>query len=126
LTPSPLDRRTFLALLAAGTTSLVALPFVGSTGGTPAAAAAPGSSPAADGVVRLGRAYLRDHPTEADVATLRSLVPGLDAARPVRPQLPALVPASVDDFAAGRITYVDGWHLAVTEARASAAVALGA
>ena len=127
--PSPLDRRTFLALLAAGTVSGAAwsgladavAPVADAT-----AAASTGSSARADGVVRLGRSYLHDHPEESDVTQLRSLLPGLDATQPVRPQLPALAPASVGDFEAGRVVFVDGWHLALTEARASAAVALGA
>ncbi len=127
--PKPLDRRTFLALLAAGTVSGSAwtgLAAVVGPGTGTIAAAATGSSGGVDGVVRLGRSYLHDHPDESDAAQLRSLLPGLDASRPVRPQLPALAPASVDDFDAGRVVFVDGWHLALTEARASAAVALEA
>jgi hypothetical protein len=127
--PSPLDRRTFLTLLAAGTVSGAAwsgLTAVVAPGADAPAAAATGSSSRVDGVVRLGRSYLHDHPAESDATQLRSLLPGLDATKPVRPQLPALAPASVGDFEAGRVVFVDGWHLAFTEARASAAVALGA
>jgi hypothetical protein len=124
---NPLDRRTFLTLLAAGTvsgtawTGLTALVTPGAT-----AAAATDSPARADGVVRLGRSYLHDHPDASDATQLRSSLPGLDATQPVRPQLPTLAPASVGDFEAGRVVFVDGWHLADTEARASAAVALGA
>ncbi len=127
--PSPLDRRTFLALLAAGTVSGAAwsgLADVVAPGAEATAATSTTTSAGADGVVRLGRSYLRDHPEEADAAQLRSSLPGLDPAQPVRPQLPALAPTSVGDFEAGRVVFVDGWHLALTEARASAAVALGA
>jgi hypothetical protein len=127
--PTPLDRRTFLALLALGTVSGAVLPDlvgpVASAAGTPTAARR-AAERGVDGVTRLGRSYLRDHADERDAATLRSMLPGIDPARPVLPQLPDLVSAVVDDFGAGRVVDVDGWHLAVTEARASAAVALGA
>ena len=126
--PSPLDRRTFLTLLAAGTVSGAAwsgLADVVAPGADATAAPSTTTPAGVDGVVRLGRSYLHDHPEEADAAQLRSSLPGLDASQPVRPQMPALAPASVGDFEAGRVVFVDGWHLAVTEARASATVALG-
>jgi hypothetical protein len=96
----------------------------------PAAAAVPDrartAAPTRDGVARLGRAYLRAHPDQRDLATLRSSLPQLDATQPYRPQLPTLAAANADDFAHGRVVAVDGWLLADTEARAAAAVALGA
>jgi hypothetical protein len=127
--PTPLDRRTFLALLAAGTVSGAVLPGLAGSTTSPAGATTPtahAASSSVDGVVRLGRLYLRDHPDERNAATLRALLPGLDASQPVRPQLPDLAPVAVGDFGAGRVVDVDGWHLALTEARASAAIALGA
>lgn len=127
--PTPLDRRTFLALLAAGTVSGAVLPGLAGPTTSSAGASTPtahAASSGVDGIVRLGRRYLRDHPDERDAATLRSLLPGLDPAQPVRPQLPDLAPAAVSDFGAGHVVDVDGWYLALTEARASAAVALGA
>lgn len=123
------DRRTFLALLGVGTVSATALAGLAEAMTIPAGATGPAVRRAVatdkDGVVRLGQSYLAGHPDEADPTKLRSLLPGLDAAQPVRPQLPAMVAPSIADFEAGRIVFVDGWHLALTEARASAAVALG-
>jgi hypothetical protein len=119
-------RRSFLRVVAVTTTSVLlgtALPA--SARGAPArrGTTAP-SSP--DGVVRLGRAYLREHPKERELDTLRGFLPQLDPAQPARGQFPVLAPAVADDFAAGRSVVVDGWLLGATEARAAAAVALGA
>lgn len=79
-----------------------------------------------DGVVRLGNAYLRSHPDEADKKFLLAHLPGIDTATAVRPQLPALASAFTRDFEAGRVVSVQGWQLSRTEGRAAAAVALGA
>lgn len=76
-------------------------------------------------LVRLGRAVLTARPDEADPDTLARLLmaaaaPGTDLADP--PAVAARVVA--DDFAAGRTVDVDGWRLAVSEARAAALLAL--
>jgi hypothetical protein len=81
---------------------------------------------AVDGVVRLGRAYLADHPKEAHRAELVARVPALDPGVDVRSQLPALAGQVEQDFAADRIVSVSGWQLSRTEARAAALVALNA
>ena len=79
-----------------------------------------------DGVEVLGHAYLHAHPREADPTFLLAHLPGIDTSRGVRSQMPTLVPAITRDFAAGRVVTVQGWQLSRTEARAAAAVALGA
>ena len=79
-----------------------------------------------DGVVRLGKAYLRAYPREADTEFLLTRLPGIDPTQRVRPQMPTLVPAITQDFETGRVITVQGWQLSRTEARAAAAVALGA
>ncbi len=89
---------------------------------TTAAATAKGS----DGVVVLGRAYLRAYPREADTKFLLARLPDIDPTQRVRPQMPTLVPAITQDFETGRVITVQGWQLSRTEARAAAAVALGA
>jgi hypothetical protein len=78
-----------------------------------------------DGVVALGRAYLRAHPDEANLAALVREVPQLEEGEGARARLPELTVAVSDDFAAGRMVTVDGWQLSASEARAAAAVALG-
>jgi hypothetical protein len=113
-----------MGLLAAGAASGLATPALVELLSDPAGAATPAKG--GDGVVELGRRYLRTRPEEANVDRLRAGVPGLDPARAVRGQLPAVVPTATADFAAGRTVVVDGWLLAVAEARAAAAVALGA
>ena len=40
--------------------------------------------------------------------------------------MPTLVPSITQDFETGRVITVQGWQLSRTEARAAAAVALGA
>ena len=96
-------------------------------GTTPAgAASATGATASRDGVVSLGKAYLRAHPREADTRFLLARLPGIDTTAPVRPQLPTLDPAITADFDADRVVTVQGWQLSRTEARAAAAAALGA
>jgi hypothetical protein len=122
-----LGRRSFVQLLVAGGTACVAaahyLVRPGSASAAPATAEAKAARP--DGVVVLGRAYLRDHPDDDDADALVRQLPDIDAARKVRPQLPALTPAADQDFGAGRVVSVQGWQLSQTEARAAAAVARG-
>ena len=116
-----------MGLLAAGAVSALAFPtLVDALSGSPSAVGAAAAPKGGDGVVQLGRTYLRTHPEEANAGQLRARVSGLDPARGVRAQLPALVPVAVADFGGGRTVVVDGWLLAETEARATAAVALGA
>jgi hypothetical protein len=52
------------------------------------------------------------------------LTTGLDPAKPVRGQLPAIAEASSAEFAAGTTAVVHGWLLARSEACAAAAIAL--
>ena len=121
-------RRTFVALLAAGWATGVAYTHDLVHPGRAGAAVpprAPSASGSDDGVVALGRAYLRDHPDESDADFLVGHLPGVDAHRKVRPQLPALAPAFTRDYLAGRVVSVQGWQLSRAEARAAAAVALG-
>jgi hypothetical protein len=119
-------RRTFVGLLAAGSVAGVAL-TTDLVGSRTRAVAAPGAAPQpADGVVALGNAYLKAHRREADRKFLLDRLPGIDTTRDVRSQLPALSAAITDDFRAGRLVTVQGWQLSRTEARAAAAVALGA
>jgi hypothetical protein len=132
-----LGRRSFVQLLAAGATACVAAAH-GLVRPPSASAAPPATAEAeaetvaqaaragrSDGIVLLGRAYLRDHPKEDDPDTLVGQLPGIDPARKVRPQLPALTPAADQDFGAGRVVSVQGWQLSQSEARAAAAVARG-
>jgi hypothetical protein len=127
---TPVDRRTFLGLLARAGGGCAALAAAGAVGLRTISAAGAvrdvANPPANDGIVALGRAYLRAHPDEADLATLKRAVPGLAGDGSVRERLPDLAGVVADDFAAGRVVTVDGWQLAASEARAAAAVALGA
>ena len=74
----------------------------------------------------LGRAYLRLTPAEASAETLTTLLLGdsrlaLEDKTAVLARLRAL---ARDDFRLGRTTNVEGWLLAVTEARIAALVSL--
>ncbi len=120
-----LGRRTFVGLLAAGSVAGAALTN-DLVRPTARAGAAPAAGPPADGVVALGKAYLETHPREADTRFLLARLPGIDTTQGLRPQLPNLSPAITEDFRSGRVVTVQGWQLARTEARAAAAVALGA
>jgi len=114
-----------MGLLAAGSVAGVAL-TTDLAGPAARAAAAPTARQPADGVVALGKAYLKTHPGEADLELLLRRLPGVDATRDLRTQLPALSGAISKDFRVGRLVTVQGWQLSRTEARAAAAVALGA
>ena len=119
-----MGRRAFVRLVAGGALAGAALgPELVAALASPAHAAA---RRADDGVAALGRTYLRTVPKEADRRFLLRALPGVDASRPVRQQLPSLQTASRADFDAGRVASVQGWQLSLTEARAAAAVALGA
>ena len=74
----------------------------------------------------MGQDYLRRYPSEADKTRLVQQLPGVDPGRPLLAQFSTLQSRFVEDFTAGRVVGVDGWVLAVTEARAAAAIALGA
>lgn len=79
-------------------------------------------------VQRIGAAYLRAYPQEADRRTLNQELATLDGGsgpfRPAGDQLRRrLVSASRADFAAGRVVTVQGWVFSLTEARAYAMVA---
>jgi hypothetical protein len=118
-------RRTFVGLVAAGWAAVAA----GAEGllrpGRAAAATGRAAAGRPDGVVVLGRTYLRQHPKESDADFLVRHLPGVDPAEPVRPQLPQLASTVAQDFGAGRVVSVDGWELAQTEARGAGAVASG-
>ncbi len=74
----------------------------------------------------LGRDYLQRHPAEADKRLLLSRIPGTRSSTPLITQLPRLQPLFVSDYESGNVVGVDGWVLAVSEARAAAAISLGA
>ena len=77
-----------------------------------------------DPVLAAGRAFLRAHPEEAQREALAGAL-GIEAgARDVRAVLGRIGDAVRADFGAGRIVAVDGWRLALTEARAAALVFL--
>jgi hypothetical protein len=126
---SGMGRREFVGLLAAsGAAVVVGAREVlhGRASAAPAVAGVPTRSRAPDGVVVLGKAYLAAHPHEANRRFLLAHLPGIDAQQPVRGQLRSLLPTAARDFGAGRVVTVQGWQLSRTEARAAAAVALGA
>jgi hypothetical protein len=111
-----LTRRGFLGVLGAGlaATAVVTRPLRAL------------AQQAVDGVVRLGRAYLADHPEEARRAKLVTFLPAVDPDVDIRGQLPALAGRVQRDFAADRVVTVSGWQLSRTEARAAGLVALSA
>lgn len=71
------------------------------------------------GVVTIGLAHMAERPREADLASLLTLLPSPDG------DVTAAAQARVaDDFEAGDTVVLDGWVLAVSEARAAAVLAL--
>ncbi len=71
------------------------------------------------GVVTIGLAHMAERPREADLASLLPLLPSPDG------DVTAAARARVaDDFEAGDTVVLDGWVLAVSEARAAAVLAL--
>jgi len=120
-----IGRRTFVGLLAAS--GIVGASLANDLArGASRADATTAAAKGPDGVVRLGKAYLRAHPREADTKFLLARLPGIDPTQRVRPQMPTLVPSITQDFETGRVITVQGWQLSRTEARVAAAVALGA
>ena len=71
------------------------------------------------GVVTIGLAHMAERPREADLAALLTLLPSPDG------DVTAAARARVaGDFEAGDTVVLDGWVLAVSEARAAAVLAL--
>jgi hypothetical protein len=86
-----------------------------------------GTVPAATAIAAVGAAYLAQADArEADEAFLRAELPTLTAADAggVVDQLPTLAEPVTADFEAERTASVDGWVLALSEARAAALVHL--
>ena len=118
------------SLLKAGS-SLLALAALGRTA---AALPAPGDGAARlltllgnpGAAARLGRCHLLRHPEEADAARLTARLTArlAPAGGPIRRA--ALRRSLAADFAAGRVTTVDGWILAATEVDLCALAALKA
>jgi hypothetical protein len=78
-----------------------------------------------DAARRIGRAYLADHPGEADAAVLTTwLDQALGKPASVPAARAALRRAVRDDMRGGRSVVVDGWVLALTEARLCALAGL--
>jgi hypothetical protein len=123
MSKTQMGRRAFLALAAGG----VAFVLTGTRGTLGLGWARVRSASArVDGVVRLGRAYAKATPREADRDTLLRRLDGVNGNTSLRAQMPAMQGAIEADFEAERVVAVHGWWLSRTEARASAAVALGA
>jgi hypothetical protein len=124
-----MGRRRFVGLLAAGGAAVMvgAHDLIDGRASASTSAAAVGARKhGPDGVVTLGKAYLKAHPGEANRRFLLAHLPGIDATQPVRGQLPSLARPAALDFGAGQVVTVQGWQFSRTEARAAAAVALGA
>jgi hypothetical protein len=122
-----LSRRGFLAGLAVGIAGAVlGLRLYWTAGHTPAGAERlVRLLPHADSAARLGRRYLEDTPQEAQVRRLVALI----AATPTDAESDAALRERLQarirqDFIDGATVTVDGWRLAVTEARLCALVSL--
>lgn len=72
-----------------------------------------------NGVIAVGRAYLQQEPSEADLDTLLRALPALDG--DVVTAARGLITA---DFKTRNIVTIDGWVLARSEARAAAVLTL--
>jgi hypothetical protein len=79
-----------------------------------------------EAIKRVGDAYREAYPDEDDVEVLQAALPRFDglSGQEVQDQLGSLREQVRADFAAGDIVMVDGWLLAITEARAAALVSL--
>jgi hypothetical protein len=127
-----LSRRRVLvgagALGAAALVGAVVLPRVDDDSDAGPATTGPGAAtPTAGAIATIGAAYLAVAPAEeADEAFLRGELPTITAstADGVVDQLGTLAEPVQEDFAAARTATVDGWILAVSEARAAALVHL--
>lgn len=78
---------------------------------------------------RVGAAYLRLHPDEADEARLRSVLGLAGTSTPddlAASQLHELAARHRDDFLAGRVVRIESWLLSVTESRLAAWIHLQA
>lgn len=118
MSAAPLSRRRFLRLvgggMAVGAGALAAPELLAAT---PVWAAVP--TPA-DGIQRIGRAYLRLRPREKQVKVLRRKLAAAGIRGDGREQLAASAARIADDFANNRIVTLDGWVLSITEARLAA------
>jgi len=124
----PSRRAVLAALLGGGAVVATGTAYVAISGGDdgPDTDAAPAEVPPDDALAALGRRYLRDHPDEADAAVLLAALPALGGAVPDDPttQLAVLRDQVAADYESGAVVEVDGWILALTEARAAALYAL--
>jgi hypothetical protein len=79
-----------------------------------------------EAIQRVGESYRSAYPDEDDVEVLEAALPDFEglSGREVQDRLDTLNQQVRADFAAGDIVNVDGWLLAVTEARAAALVSL--
>lgn len=128
--PPPMKRREFLGLTATGAAGLI-LPAAAGGRGTEATTLSMLAATQLLAVVHdarivaeIGRRYRELVPAENDVAGLAGAIlndvePGADQALPER--LDACIRR---DFAGGRIVTLDGWVVAVTEARQCALYSL--
>ncbi|KAA0233709.1 MAG: hypothetical protein JJLCMIEE_03376 [Acidimicrobiales bacterium] len=86
-----------------------------------------GTQPSLDtstGIARVGAAYLEAHPGEADPAALAEQL-GIPATDSAAMEFLATSSETIQtDFDTGEVVNLDGWRLSVSEARASALVAL--
>lgn len=130
-----LDRRDFLRLSAAvAVTAASATPVPGGVGVAdahvlPSAAMAPPillEALGEDAVRAIGARYRDAVPTESDTVTLRALLVDADERHsPVDSDAASALAARIArDFAEGRTVLVDGWELALTEARQCALFSL--
>lgn len=123
----PLSRRGFLATLAVGIAgAALGLRLYWTVGHPPVGAERlVRLLPHADSAARTGRRYLEDTPREADATRLVALIgatpAGADSDAALREYLEARIR---QDFIDGATVAVDGWLLAVTEARLCALVSL--
>ena len=106
-------RRKLLAILA----GLAPLHFVPAAAFTRAARGT-GGRPISFSVRRLGEAYLRERPDEADrTLLLKELGPGLENIAGISDLTKRFRARIGEDFAAGRTIILDGWMLSETECR---------